>query len=204
MVHLKAKKQWTKGHTIISYFQFHYGTLLINTMIFRLLPQAPGQLSIPQLWHHFHDYLHHTPDHIQLHAVNDDLVGFFNSVPQDRLIDAVQSLVTKWHLTFNTPTITVDIQATGDPLQLAHIGQHYRRHPTQRTIHANDITTIAALALDACVFRACTTYFNQVQGAGIGPQLSFALCNVAITLIGHSWHQLHHSLTDHTQIYFTY
>ena len=35
-------------------------------------------------------------------------------------------------------------------------------------------------------------------------QLSTALCNVAITLIEHSWHQLHHSLTDHTEIHFVY
>ena len=45
---------------------------------------------------------------------------------------------------------------------------------------------------------------STVQGAAIGSQLSPALCNVAITLIEGSWHQLHHSLTDHTQIYFTY
>ena len=31
-----------------------------------------------------------------------------------------------------------------------------------------------------------------------------ALCNVAITLIEHSWHQLHHSLTDHTESHFVY
>ena len=46
--------------------------------------------------------------------------------------------------------------------------------------------------LDTCVFRARTMYFQQVRGAGIGSQHSPALCNVAITLIEHSWHQLHH------------
>ena len=47
-------------------------------------------------------------------------------------------------------------------------------------------------------------YFLQVRGAGIGSQLSPALCNDAITLIEHSWHQLHHSLTDRTEIHFVY
>ena len=173
-------------------------------MIHRLLPQSPGQLSIPQLWHHFHDYLHDTPDSVDLHAVNDDLVGFFNSVPQDRLIQAAQSLVSRWQHTFDTPTLAVDTHITGDPIQLAHIGRHHRKHPTQRTLHTSDITTVVALALDSCVFKACNLYFLQVRGAGIGSQLSPALCNVAITLIEHSWHQLHHSLTDHTEIHFVY
>ena len=56
VVHLKAKKQWKKGRTIISCYKSHYGPLLrvtsnvLNTMTYRLLPQSPGQLSIPQLW----------------------------------------------------------------------------------------------------------------------------------------------------------
>ena len=141
---------------------------------------------------------------MDLYAVNDDLVGFFNSVPQNRLIDAVQSLVNRWQHTFDTPTITVDTHTTGDPIQLAHIGRRHRKHPTQRTLDTSDIVTIVSLALDSCVFKACNLYFLQVRGARIGSQLSPALRNVAITLIEHLWHQLHHSLTDHTEIHFVY
>ena len=169
VVHLKAKKQWRKGRAIISYFKSYYGPLLrvtsnvLNTMIHRLMPQSPGQLSIPQLWHHFHVYLHDAPDSVDLHAVNDDLVGFFNSVPQDRLTQAVQSLVNRWQHTFDTHTITVDTHTTGNPIQLAHIGRHRRKHPTQRTLDTCDITTIVALALDSCIFKACNLYFLQVR-----------------------------------------
>ena len=125
IVHLKAKKHWQKGRTIISYFKSHFGTLraastAITTVILRLL----------------------LPSHITLHAINDDLVGFFNSVPQNRLLDAVTSLTTKWNPTYDTPTLTIDILAAGNPIQLSHIGQHHRRHPTQRTIDTEDIPTI--------------------------------------------------------------
>ena len=129
-------------------------------------------------------------------------MGFFNSVPQDRLLDAVKSLTTKWSFTFDTPTLTIDILATGNPIQLSHIGQHHRRRPAQRTIDTEDIP-IVKIALDTCIFQACTTHYKQTRGAGIGPQLSPALCNVAITLSEHSWPQLHHSLTDHSQVHFT-
>ena len=161
-------------------------------------------MSIPQLWHHFHSYLTQTPPDISLHATNDDLVGFFNSVPQHRLIDAVHSLVLHWQQQQSTHTLTVDVQATGNPFHHSHIGRHHRKHPTQRTIQTSDITTIVAFALDTCIFRACNNTYKQIRGAGIGSQLSPALCNVAITLIEHSWHQIHNNLLQHTDLHFTY
>ena len=38
----------------------------------------------------------------------------------------------------------------------------------------------------------------------IGSQLSPDLCNVAITLIEHAWHQLHNNLLNHTHLHFNY
>ena len=66
-----------------------------------------------------------------------------------------------------------------------HIRHHYHRH----------------FALNTCVFRACNTTYKQIRGAGIGSQLSPALCNVAITLIEHSWFLSHpaiQTLIHHT------
>ena len=157
---------------------------------------AAGQLSIPQLWRHFHSYLSQTPAAITLHATNDDLVGFFNSVPQHRLIDAVHS-VQEWQTQQSTHTLTVDTKATGNPFHHSHIGRHHIRHPTQRT---SDITTIVTFALNTCIFRACNNTYKRIRGAGIGSQLSPALCNVAITLIEHSWHQLHNNLPHYRYV----
>ena len=42
------------------------------------------------------------------------------------------------------------------------------------------------------------SHLQANPGAGIGSQLSPALCNVAITLIEHSWQQLHNNLLQHT------
>ena len=132
IVHLKEKKQWSKGRTIISYFQSLSGNLLritsraLDIILQHLLPQHPGQLSIPQLWSHFHCYLTDTPPDIPLHATNDDLVGFSNSVPQHRLIDAVHSLTQQWQRQNHTHTLTVDTKATGNPFHHSHIGRHHR------------------------------------------------------------------------------
>ena len=210
VVHLKEKKHWHKGRTIISYFHSLTGNLLritsraLDIILQHLYPQHPGQLSIPQLWHHFHSYLTQTPADISLHATNDELVGFFNSVPQHRLIDAVHSMIQHWQQQQSTHTLTVDVQATGNPFHHSHIGRHHQKHPTQRTIQTSDITTIVAYALNTCIFRACNNTYKQIRGAGIGSQLSPALCNVAITLIEHSWHQIRNNLLQHTNLHFAY
>lgn len=86
VVFLKQKKSWRKGRAVISYFRSIAGTLLratskaLDIMFLQLLPQHPGQLSIPNLWKQLHhQFTHtHTPDDIHLTAINDDLVGFFN------------------------------------------------------------------------------------------------------------------------------
>ena len=44
---------------------------------------------------------------------------------------------------------------------------------------------------------------SKFGGPGLA-QLSPALCNVAITLIEHSWHQLHNNLLQHTALHFSY
>ena len=141
--HCPPQSQETMAERPRRHFVFHFGTLLsavstaITTMILRLLPQAPSQLSIPQLWQHFHHYLNRAPSRITLHTINDDLVGFLNSVPQDRLLDAVKSVTTKCNLTYDTSTHHRHFFATGNTIQLSHIGQHHRRHRHRRTTSAS-------------------------------------------------------------------
>ena len=210
VVHLKAKKQWQKGRTIISYYHSMAGNLLritrraLDIILQHLFPQRPGQLSIPQLWRHFHSYLSQTPTDVHLRATNDDLVGFFNSVPQHHLIDAVHSMIQQWQTQQSTHTLTVDTKATGDPFHHSHVGRHHSKHPTQLTLHTSDITTIVTFALNTCIFRACNNTYKQIREAGIGSQLSPALRNVAVALIEHSWRQLHNNLLHHTVLHFSY
>ena len=160
----------------------HYATSHTNT--------APWP-TFYALWQQLHSQFTTTPEDIHLTAINDDLVGFFNSVPQQRLIDAVMSLCNRWHSQHTTTALTIEVQST-DPIQHSHIGRRYIHHPQQRTLDTKHIPLIVQQALQSRTFQACHTYYQQIQGAGIGSQLSPALCNVAITLIEHSWHQTYH------------
>ena len=170
-------------------------------MLLQLLPQHPGQLSIPKLWKHLHTHFRHTPHDIHLTAINDNLVGFFNSVPQQRLVDAVISLCNRRHLHHATTTLTIDMHSTGNPIQHSHIGRHYIHHPQERTLDTAHIPLIFQQALHSCIFQACYTYFQQIQGAGMGSQLSPALCNVAITLIEHAWRDTYHTFLQQPSLH---
>ena len=122
----------------------------------RLPTQHPGQLSIPQLWQHFHTYVAQVPTDITLHATNDQLTPS-PSTPKLRAIRIIA-------LTLDAVTTSV----------------------LHNTLHTADVATIVIFALNTCIFRACDHNNQQIPGAGIGSQLSPALCNVAIALIEHS------------------
>ena len=143
-----------------------------------------------------------TPEDIHLTPINDDLVGFFNSVPQQRLVDAVISLCNRWKaqhtllppspLTYNPPAIPSNTPTSVDTTFTTHNNAH-------STLNTSPL--IVQQALQSCIFQACNTYYKQIQGAGIGSQLSPALCNVAITLIEHTWQTTYHTFLQQPSLH---
>ena len=51
-----------------------------------LRPNAWGNSLGPQLWSDLHNFLQRTPSDVHLDEINDDLVGFFNSVPRQQIL----------------------------------------------------------------------------------------------------------------------
>lgn len=125
-VFLKRKKQFRKGRTLISYFDSSYGRLLqvtaktLDSMLMQLWRQTMGQFAVPQIWSNLHSFFTDAPDELRLVNINDDLVGFFNSVPQDRLLDSVQSLILEWKHHHHDKVLSVDLSQKGNPLQLSY------------------------------------------------------------------------------------
>lgn len=143
-VFLKRKKQFKKGRTLISYFQSRYGRLLqvtartIDSMLLQLWPQW-GQLAVPQIWQRVHQFFDETSLDVNLHAVNDALVGFFNSVPQDRLLDAVNSLILEWKHRHPDTVLSVDMSQRENPIQVSYVGKIHGAPKKTSVIHPDDI-----------------------------------------------------------------
>ena len=201
-VFLKKKKQFKKGRTLISYFRSRYGRLLqvtartIDSMLLQLWPQTMGQLAVPQIWQAVHRFLSDTNLDINLHAVNDDLVGFFNSVPQDRLLDAVNSLILEWKHRHPDTVLSVDMSQRGNPLQLSYVGKIHKAPKKTKVIFPDDIFTIVQGSLSCHIFQAVNVIWQQIRGAGIGSQISPSLSNLAVTIVERSWTQVLKEVID--------
>ena len=95
---------------------------------------------------------------------------------------------------YNTPPLH-------PPLNSIH-RQPYSTLAHWSTLHPPPTTTHSGhQAHSTCIFQECHTYYQQIRGAGVGSQLSPALCNVAITLIEHSWHQTYSTFLQQPSIH---
>eukprot|EP00438_Fugacium_kawagutii_P022528 Skav234760 [mRNA] locus=scaffold4095:94:1527:- [translate_table: standard] len=189
----KRKKQFQKGRTLISYFQSFPGLLLkctgraIDSMILQTYQHQAGQQSLPKIWQSLHAYFDSLPDDVNLCIVNDDLVGFFNSVPQARLMDSVRAIVAMWQTIHADKSITVDTSSTGNALHTTFNGRFKRAAYRFKAIATRDIEEIVQAGLTTHIFSAVGTYWKQIQGAGIGSQISPSLSNLAVTLVEKAW-----------------
>ena len=181
---------------MVSYFQSRYGKLLqvtartIDSMLLQLWPQTMGQLAVPQIWQRLHRFFDETSLGVNLLAVNDDSVGFFNSVPQDRLLDAVNSLILEWKHRHPDTVLSVDMSQRGNPLQLSYVGQIRAAPKKTKVIHPDDIFPIVQGSLSCHIFQAVNVIWQQIRGAGIGSHISPSLSNLAVTTIERSWTQV--------------
>lgn len=99
-------------------------------------------------------------------SINDDLVGFFNSAPQDRLLAAVHSLVQEWQAKHGDTTLSVDMSQRGNPLQLSFVGKFHKSPKKTKVIEPKDIFAIVESSLHSHIFVALNTVWRQIRGAG--------------------------------------
>ena len=196
-VFLKQKKQWAKGRTIISYKNSTLARLLkavaiaLDTMVKQTWPSAPGNASTPELWKALHTYMHTTSTSIHLNMINDDLVGFFNSVPHQKLQHSLHILIHQWRHKYNQDTITVDTTRALGSFHSIHTGSFRpsKRTPNHKVIHIAHIPDIVHLSFQFSIFQALGQTWQQIQGTGIGNQISPILANIPITLHEVNWQQ---------------
>ena len=196
-IFLKMKKQFKKGRTIISYKGSTYANLLkyaanaLEAMLKQVWPQSLGQYSIPEIWKATHMYFQTVPEETDLHTLNDDLIGFFNSVPQSKLLQAVHTLVKDWYNMYGTETIQVEVNKNNFHTQNITAGRPNRNNfdtSRTRTINIHDLPKIVQLSFDSCIFETMGRIFRQHRGTGIGNQISPVVSNIAVTLIERVWY----------------
>lgn len=186
---LKGKKQYKKGRTIISYKGSTFAALLkyaataLEAMVKQVWPQSLGQFSPPEIWKAVHIFFQKADPDIELHTLNDDLIGFFNSVPQNKLLEAVHILVRDWRSIYGTTTIQVEVNNTNFHQRNITAGKPNRNNfdvSKTHMIHIFDLPDIVKLSFDSCIFQALGQIFQQHRGTGIGNQMSAVVSNLQL------------------------
>ena len=99
-VYLKQKKSFKKARSIISYKQslmapvLKVAALVLSEVTKDVFPDTFGRLNLSTLWPNLHRFIEDVVAPLretkEFQVVCDDLVGFFNSLPIDRILKAVE------------------------------------------------------------------------------------------------------------------
>ena len=200
-VFLKAKKEYLMGRTLISHFKAYHSKLLkacANALLMMLRhcwPQHSGQQSIPQTWKHIHEFFERldSVDDYQPVVCNDDLVGFFNSIPQDRLLCATQALVQDWIHQKGDGPITVNMDVGLSVAERTFRGKFYHRPKHSVVLYPIHLIDVIAYSFRSCIFCALGAVWKQIRGTGIGNQVSPVISEVAIAHIERTWSRVYNN-----------
>ena len=149
-----------------------------------------------------HQFLEMTASRLLLEH-NDDLVGFFNSVPQSRIILAVEQLLEEFSVKFPSPLpkerqcFTVYLGKVQS--ESARVFQGFTTRTKQvnaRVIYLSDIPGLVQLSFDLGIFQALNLLWTQICGTSIGNQVSPVLSNIAVSLLEINWMRGYKILID--------
>ena len=185
-VFLKRKKQWKSGRTIIAYHK------VVHRLLFKAVAILLGEIAAdtwkcswgihptPRIWQNIKQYLDNTDDTVTLAFHNDDLVGFFNSVPQDQVCAAVEQLLAEHQRGRPSFVYSVETQAAANYNRVFAGKQSYGRTPTTRIIHMEDILAIVKSSFQCMYVQVGTLIMRQVHGTAIDSQLSPVLSHICV------------------------
>ena len=162
-VFLKRKKQFRTGRTIISYASSVLARLLaaasqaIALMIHTVWWDGLGLDTMPRLWQRMHTFFRDTPSEVHLQEVNDDLVGFFNSVPRLEILRALDCLMTEYRAAGHEADITV-VMRPQQGQEKAFRGGCSRG---LKAIRQSDLAHIVELSFTTGVFEAAGRVYRQ-------------------------------------------
>ena len=197
---LKKKKQFLVARPIISYRAFVFARLfraasmVINMMIPVVYPESFGFQALPDIFKNLHAFLRNASEDIFLHQHNQDLVGFFTSLPVSQILEAVEHLINQYASKQVLPQeqikFTVMLHASEPRLRVFQ-GSFRRQRQRTGIIWLDDLLSICKLSLSTSLFAQMNRMFKQQRGSAIGNQISPSLANVAVSFLEQTWHNQH-------------
>ena len=139
----------------------------IEQMLHLCFPDHFGAPTLPQIFHKIQAFFATVSNDEDIRFINDDLIGFFNSVPQARILECVCILLQRCCQLSTDEFITVcsarrpraiksvagRAKGAGDPKYWKHI-------------------QIVQATFSCGIFTACSSQWRQGEGTSIGNQIS--------------------------------
>ena len=119
-------------------------------------------MSLPEIWRRIHHFLQDMPSSVELLELNDDLVGFFNSVPREMIISALQLLTRDYQQQTGVQVFTIDLRKSTASAQRA-LPHKPRggRSGNIRVLDAQHLVSIVQLSFRTGVFVANHKCFSR-------------------------------------------
>ena len=167
-----------------------------------VFPNSYGHQSLPEIFQGLHHYLSTVDEDIELREFNQDLVGFFTSLPTDQIIAAGDHLIDSYaalqQTDFNLIKFTVQLGASEPKLRVFQ-GRYKRHRSKTGTILLKDLSCICQLSLETSFFTQMGRIFKQTRGSAIGNQISPSLANIAVSYKEQQWFDTHRQALEALQ-----
>ncbi|CAE7777056.1 unnamed protein product, partial [Symbiodinium necroappetens] len=182
----KGSKNFAKARPIIAYTKCWHtkaSSFLATALysIMQVLFPAGTTLNISsvtaglrQAWRYMQQFEQDDPVMIQ-----QDLIGFFNSVPHSRICTALQLVLYQLQEHFgqdlDSLTFQVDHKAGTKDLRIFKGHRRYRGSTT-KVLHIKHVMELTKFLLQSAYFKVGMDTFCQIQGACMGSPLAPVLC----------------------------
>ncbi|OLQ01336.1 hypothetical protein AK812_SmicGene15914 [Symbiodinium microadriaticum] len=196
-VFLKKKKDFKQARSIINFRGSCLSRLckivacVLNEVCHVAFPANFGKLKLHELWsslHGFLDRLSHATAQEYV-TVNDDLAGFFTSIPVSRLKHACELALDRFFDNKQSGGknrgefwFTVDEKSASSHGRVLRGKPMKNRASACRKVFAGDLLKIIELFFSFASFTVLGRCFEQMRGSPIGNQLSPSLCNIAVCM----------------------
>ena len=193
----KPSKAFEKARPIISYMLSWNAKLgqLVGTLVYELCRSIFGDMqldrTVQDIITDIQKIFDNIPNHIELDLQQQDLSGFFNSVPHARMIEAVTYAVNHYiaHKGVAPDSKLSTSLAMEDRTQRIFRGRFRRAGQKYLAIQLNHIPKITEFLLKHSYFTVGGMVFRQIQGASMGSHFAPALCGLVAAFQEYCFHK---------------
>ncbi len=204
----KPSKFFEKARPIVSYMLSGNAKLgqLVGALVYELCRSIFGDLqldrTVQDIIAAIQKIFENIPDHIELDLQQQDLSGFFNSVPHTRMIEAVTYAVHHYiaHKGVAPDSKLSTSLALEDRTQRIFRGRFRRAGQKYLAIQLDRIPKITEFLLKHSYFTVGSMIFRQIQGASMGSHFVPALCGLVAAFQEYCFHKAFSGMRTHHKL----